>query len=59
MAARSASVMRLVEEETFSGMEPAAVAWLLMPVARNFSTSASLHVPRPSVRSPLRLLAYQ
>ena len=59
MAARSASVMRLVEEEIFSAIEPAAVAWGLMPVARNFSTSAWLHWPRPSHGPPVRLLANQ
>src|SRR6185437_3498115 len=59
MAVRSWLAMWLVESVTFSCMLPAAVAYLLRPVARKRTTSSWLHLPRPACGLPVRLAAYQ
>src|SRR3954465_11305402 len=59
MAVRSSAVMWLVDSVTFSCMLPAAVAYLLRPVARYVTRSSWLHLPNPSTFRPVRLAAYQ
>src|SRR5665213_2169781 len=59
MAARSSSLIWLVDDVTFSCMSPAAVAYLLRPVARYFTRSPWLHLPSPATARPVRLAAYQ